>query len=226
MKKKVAFLTAIFLFPFLNSLAFAPNSDSKNRDLNTAANVTYLNSLEKDVIYEINLFRSNPAEYSEKFIAPLKSEYRDRFLYYPGDNPLKTREGVRALNECVKELKGARPLQLVYPKKGLSKAATDHVRDQSRSGRTGHVGRDRSRVTERIERYGKWNIRIAENIAYGGFSARQIVIYLLIDDGVYDRGHRKTFLHPDFKWVGVATGSHPTYKTMCVMDFAGAFTEF
>lgn len=224
--RKRGTLLVVFVVLILNCFATNKNSEIKNSGLNTAANVSYLSPFEKEIVYEINLFRSNPANYAKKYIAPLSGNYKGKFLYYPGDLPLKTREGVRALHECIRELSKAKPVQLLFPNKGLSKAANDHVSDQSRTGKTGHKGRDRSGVKERIERYGKWKSRIAENIAYGGMSARQIVIYLLIDDGVYDRGHRLTFLQPDFTLVGVSTGKHPTYKNMCVMDFAGAFTEF
>ena len=74
-----------------------------------------------------------------------------------------------------------------------------------------------------MERYGKWEKRIAENIAYGGYSARQIIIYLLIDDGIKNRGHRKNFLNPAFSKIGVATGKHPSFGTMAVMDLAAGF---
>ena len=98
-----------------------------------------------------------------------------------------------------------------------------YVKDQSKTGHTGHQGSDHSTMRDRIERYGTWEKRIAENIAYGGNTAQQIVIYLLIDDGVRDRGHRKNFLNPDFNKVGVATGSHPGYGLMSVIDLAGGF---
>lgn len=197
----------------------------ENHTLNTAANASYLSQFEKDIIFEINRLRSNPAKYAADFIEPLAKNYRRNMLYYPGDKPLQTREGISALNECVRELKRQKPLSLVYPSRGLTRAATDHVKDQSRTGRLGHTGSDRSNIKTRIERYGQWKVRIAENIAYGGITAQQIVIYLLIDDGVRDRGHRKTFLHPDYNKIGVATGNHPEYGTMSVMDFAGAFVE-
>lgn len=193
--------------------------------LNTAAKVSYLNAFEKELIYEINLLRSNPAKYANKYIAPLKNHYRNRILFYPDSKPIKTREGTRALNECVRELNSTAALPLIYPSEGLTRAARDHVRDQSETGRTGHIGTDRSGFRERMERYGEWKVRIAENIAYGNFSARQIVIYLLIDDGIRNRGHRKNFLNPEFKTVGVAVGSHPDYELMSVMDFAGAFVN-
>jgi hypothetical protein len=213
----------------LISLAFGNETVNDNNsawnaaELNTAANANYLTTLEKKIIFETNKLRSNPAKYAEEYIEPLAKNYKRKLLYYPGDKPLMTREGVSALHECVRALKKQSALPVMYPSAGLSKAAEDHVKDQSRSGKTGHTGGDRSTSRQRIERYGDWNIRIAENIAYGGISARQIVIYLLIDDSVKSRGHRKNFLHPDFKVVGVATGPHPTYRSMTVMDFAGSF---
>jgi len=191
--------------------------------LNTAETASYLTPLEKDIILEINKLRSDPARYANNYIAPLAKNYKNKLLYYPGDKPLLTREGVAALHECVRDLKAQSPLPVLFPDIGLSKAADDHVKDQSRTGRTGHTGSDRSGFRERIERYGDWKVRIAENIAYGGSSARQIVIYLLIDDGIKNRGHRKNFLNPDIRLVGVATGSHPSYSVMSVMDFATTF---
>jgi uncharacterized protein YkwD len=213
-----------FIFSLVFYTAFAGTNNDKT--LKTAENVNYLSPFEKEIVYEINLFRSNPAAYAQNYIAPLAKNYKGKFLHYPNDLPLKTKEGVRALNECIRELQKAKPMAIVYPSRALTKAAEDHVKDQSKTGKTGHYGSDRSNVRARIERYGDWHVRIAENIAYGGISARQIVIYLLIDDGEYKRGHRKNFLSPEFQTVGVAVGSHPEYKTMCVMDFAGSITDF
>ncbi len=210
---------------FVCVFAFGFKNPDLSDNLNTAANAGYLSPIEKEMVYEINLFRSNPAAYAEKYIAPLAGRYKGKLFNYPNDKPLMTREGVRALNECVRELSRANPVPIVYPNHGLSKAASDHVKDQSGTGRTGHHGSDRSDSKIRIERYGNWKVRIAENIAYGGISARQVVIYLLIDDGVSGRGHRKNMLQPDFNAIGVAAGKHPVYGEMFVMDFAGSFIE-
>ncbi len=215
-------VTVIFISVYF--LGFATDPKTAN-NLNTAENVSYLSPIEKEIIYEINLFRSNPADYADKYIAPLAKNYKGKLLYYPNDKPLLTKEGVRAVNECVRELKKVAPLSVVSPSSGLTKAADDHVKDQSKTGKTGHYGSDRSDSRKRMERYGDWKVRIAENIAYGGTSARQVIIYLLIDDGVQDRGHRKNFIQPEFKNVGVSVGFHPEYNTMCVMDFAGSFVD-
>jgi len=200
-------------------------TDDKPGNLNTAADANYLTTFEKELVLEMNKLRTDPSGYAEKYIAPLAKSYKGKILYYPGDKPLKTKEGVSALNECIRDLKRAQPVSLIYPSAGLSRAARDHVDDQSISGRTGHIGGDRSSIKSRAERYGTWYKVIGENIAYGGKYARQVIIYLLIDDGVNGRGHRINMLNPDFKITGIASGKHPVYGSMFVMDFAGSFTE-
>lgn len=216
----------VFLFLLMVSAkakAGDPHSGWEIKTLNTAAEITYLTEFEKEVILEINKLRSNPALYAKEFIEPLASNYNGKKFFYPGDLPLITTEGVKAIFECVQYLQMVQPVPVLIPDKGLTQAAVDHVTDQSKSGKTGHKGRDQSGFRDRIERYGKWTVRIAENIAYGGISPQQVVIYLLIDDGVASRGHRKNFMNKDFTLVGVAEGNHPDYKRMCVMEFAARF---
>jgi uncharacterized protein YkwD len=223
-KQKAMRIWGTFVWICVVSFVSASNAENDN-NLNTAAHATYLSPIEKEVIYEINLFRSNPAKYAEDYIAPLAKYYDRKILHYPGDKSILTHEGVKALHECVRVLKTASPQPLMFPSQGLSLSANDHQKDQARTGKTGHTGSDRSNLKERIERYGEWQVRIAENIAYGNSSARQVVIFLLIDDGVESRGHRTNMLHPVYKNIGISFGEHPVYRTMCVMDFAGGMIE-
>ena len=148
------------------SLRVSGKEELKDRTLNTAVDVNYLSELEKEVVYEINLFRSNPTAYAEKYIAPLAKYYDKKILYYPGDKPILTKEGVSALRECLRALKNASPAPVLYPDKLLTQAADDHQKDQAKTGKTGHIGKNGSNSKIRIERYGKWQVRIAENIAY------------------------------------------------------------
>jgi hypothetical protein len=222
------FAGKIFFFILLNvfviqTFSFNPNSRWNVNELNTAINSTFLTDFEKEVIFEINKLRSNPAKYASDYIEPLKNGYDGKKFYYPGDKALMTKEGVKALIECVRVLKKLNPSPILSPSRGLSLAANDHVRDQSQTGATGHKGHDRSGFRNRIERFGEWSISIAENITYGNVTARQAVIYLLIDDGIMSRGHRKNFMNKNFNTIGVATGTHPYYEKMCVMEFAGKF---
>ena len=193
--------------------------------MNTASGVSYLNNLEKEIIYELNLARTNPAQYAENFIRPLIEVFEGKLMHYPNQIPIMTKEGKRAVEECIKTMKKATAVGVLNPNERISEAANDLVSFQSKNGKVGHIGRNKSTPVDRIEKYGQWEVRIAENISYGNHEARQIVIALLVDDGVPSRGHRKNILNNDFKLVGVATGKHPEYGTMCVMDFAGGFNS-
>ena len=191
--------------------------------IDTTANADYLNDLEREIIIEINRVRTDPAGYARMYLAPTRQYYNGQRFTYPGRPVLHTKEGVRALDECVKVLLKTKPVHALSPKKGLTLAARDHAADQSRTGSTGHTGSDYSTMGIRMNRYGTWNISAAENLFYGHWRARWIVTSLLLDDGVASRGHRKNILNPAFKFIGVAVGPHPVYKKMCVMDFAGAY---
>jgi uncharacterized protein YkwD len=60
---------------------------------------------------------------------------------------------------------------------------------------------------------------VGENIYYGPYTPLEIVIQLLIDDGIEDLGHRKNLLSPKFNSIGVAIKPHKTYEYNCVMGF-------
>ena len=51
------------------------------------------------------------------------------------------------------------------------------------------------------------------------------MVRLIVDEGVRGRGHRRNLFSPTFHVVGIATGAHAAYGSMCVMDFAGDFLE-
>lgn len=198
-------------------------SDWNEKILDTAKGSSYLNDLEESIVFELNLVRSNPSKYAQDYIKPLLNMFDGRLFKYPGQLPIITKEGKKAVQECIRVLRQTEPVGILHPNAELSKAANDLVSFQAKNGKVGHIGKNRSTMVDRIEKYGEWEVRIAENISYGHHNARQIVIALLVDDGVPSRGHRKNILNNDFKVVGIATGQHPKYGTMCVMDFAGGF---
>lgn len=187
--------------------------------------ISYMTPTERDVVAEINLMRNNPARYAQLYLAPLRSCYQGRVLTLPDQYPVMTNEGIGALDECIRELERATPVAGLAPRKELSMAARDHVQDQGRTGSVGHDGSDGSSTFSRMNRYGKWEYSAGENICYGISRARNIVITLLIDDGVSSRGHRKNFLNNSFRLIGVKSGAHQVYGSMCVIDFAGGYTS-
>ena len=184
----------------------------------------YLSPLEKAIVREINMARTNPKGYAS-FLEKWKPYYEGKQLKLPGEITLMTKEGVTAVNEAIRSIRSMNPVHPLSPSKGMSLAARDHVKDQGSSGSTQHMGNDRSQPWDRANRYGTWQKTIGENISYGSDKARNIVLTLLIDDGVPGRGHRKNIFNPDFHVMGVAFGRHATYRTICVITFAGGYLE-
>jgi len=216
----------LVLFSFLFSLGTPEKLQEESpwpAELNTARDAVYLDKLEKDIIFELNKVRSNPKRFAEEYMEELQTSFNAKLFAYPGQDPVKTKEGIAPLIECLKVLKVTSPLPLLSPAEGLAKASNDLVNDQQKNGGLGHITKNGSTPQKRIEKYGDWDICSAEDITYGSFEARQIVIFLLIDDGVPDRAHRKNILNPCFHFAGVSYGIHPTYESICVIDYAGEY---
>ena len=174
-------------------------------------------NLTQQVIAELNRVRANPQAYAAS-IAKFRSCYlADGTLRIPGRPIMRTREGVAALDEAVRELERARPLPALTASDILVGSAHALVVDQSQSGQFGHG----SMPFERMARCGVTNDIKGENVAYGARSAQSIVYNLVVDDGVRDRGHRRNVMTTEFHEAGVSYGSHPKYGVMCVIDFAG-----
>ena len=159
---------------------------------------------------EINLARTAPRHYAQ-IVASRSAGQRHI-------------EGDRVVQEAVRFLEKARPLPALSRSEGLGSSALSHVLDQGPAGARGHNSTDGSTPWKRMARFGRWSGHAAENIAYGQRDAREIVVSLIVDDGVRDRGHRLNIFGGDFHVAGIACGAHASYGSMCVIDFATAFT--
>jgi uncharacterized protein YkwD len=180
-------------------------------------------SLARQVLAEINLARSEPRIFAD-FLREFRGQFRGKFYQLPdGTTRVQTSEGVKAVDEAIKFLDRQKKLPPLSWSDGLAAAAADLAVEQGRSGETGHDGRQSHGMRERIEQHGQWEKSIAENIGYGPENPRKMVMQLIVDDGVPNRGHRKNTFSTAFNVAGVACGPHPHYGSMCVIDFAGGF---
>lgn len=176
------------------------------------------------VVKELSWARTAPREYAG-FLRELRPLYDGKKLRLPGEVPILTEEGAAALEEAIAFLEKARPIGPLRWNEGLAMAARDHAEDQARTGGTGHLGSDGSRLQARLLRHGLPLETFGEVIAYGRDPARMTAISLLVDDGVPNRGHRTLIFNPDLHAAGAATATHPTYGAVTVVDLAGGFTE-
>jgi hypothetical protein len=176
--------------------------------------------LESGILKALNQFRVDPAGYAT-VLRQQRRYYRGDLLEIPGQTDLLTREGVRPLDEAIADLESKRAsLGRVALSAGLSRAATDHVLEAGRRGLISHGD-----FQKRIEHYGIWSGAIGEDISYGPREGREVIVGLLIDDGVANRAHRESLLDPRWRYVGIACGFHSRYGTMCVLDLAADYRD-
>lgn len=170
-----------------------------------------------EVMDEINRLRTDPRAYVA-VLRDYRGQFRDDVVLRPGRISIKTHEGVAAVDEAIRELQTRRALPALRPDIVLARAASDHVADQGPTGGFGHYGADGRAFTGRISRRGGQPYG-GENISYGYDTAREVVLQLLVDDNIRDRGHRVNLFREGFVRAGAACGPHVLYSHMCVIDF-------
>lgn len=81
----------------------------------------------------------------------------------------------------------------------MVEASKTHVLDTGPSGLTGHTGTDGSRPRDRIQKFVQLEGSSGECIDYGVKSPKEVIIALMVDDGVKNRGHRANIFNKGFK---------------------------
>ena len=219
--KRSVFLVS--LFACLSALILNQHSHATRAQKLVASGAASYASLEQELVSEINLARTRPAEYAA-YLEALRPMFAGKEYRRPGKPALLTEEGTAPLEEAIRFMRASRPLGPLSVAAGMCSGARELVKEQGASGTTGHKGADGSYCEQRTARFGSWTQPIGENLSYGDDSARERVLTLLIDDGVANRGHRQRIMAPDYKVVGVACGGHKL-GAMCVLTFAGGFTD-
>lgn len=171
---------------------------------------------EDRVLAQVNRFRVDPAGYARR-LATYRPRYQGKLLVGAerGQIDILTDEGVSAVDEAIRDVRAAMPVPRLDRSDLLGRVAADHVEVQSRSGATGHKTAGRG-AGERMAARGGGRY-VNEVITYGHHSPESVIDQLLIDDGVPDRGHRRALLRGEHRYAGVACGSHPIYRSMCVI---------
>jgi hypothetical protein len=167
---------------------------------NTAKNARFLTPLEKDVVYVLNLVRQFPKAFNKTVVA--------YWPEYMGDKNLPKSWYYKTL---VTALDNMKPVGILKADSLAWISARCHAITSGKAGYLGHVRQ--TAPCEKQEHY------FGECCQYGYEDALEIIMSLLIDEGIKDLGHRKICLSDGYTSIGVSFQPHKTYRFNTVLDF-------
>jgi len=149
-----------------------------------------LNAEEKEAVYWINYARQEPQQFSTIILLPFLKQFPEAKSNY-----------TRSLIHDLSNLSALPPL---IPSKKLNQIASSHTKDLGSNRRSiSHNSSKGESFKERLNRFGYFEC-VSENVYEGKKDGLQAVLFLLIDAGVQNLGHRKNILDPDMKYIGVS----------------------
>lgn len=166
---------------------------------NTASDVNYLSAQEKEIINILNLVRLYPLLFLNTVLAKYPSVSDKAYL-------LKDKYYYRSLKKTLGDMP---PKNLLEFDKLCYESALCHAVESGKKGYTGH-----NRLNKKCEDQQHY---MGECCDYGNSEPLEIVLSLLIDEGVPSLGHRKILLG-NYTKIGLSIKPHKKYETCTVID--------
>ena len=134
-------------------------------------------------------------------------------------------EGIPAYEEAINFLEQQVPVSPLNKEVKLGFAAQDLVKDIGERGVVTHKDNKGQFTSERIEKYCEWDFCANEVIEVSSKNPKDILISLLVDDGIQNRADRKALFQDTYNYVGIACGPHCEYEIVTVFVFAGGIRQ-
>jgi uncharacterized protein YkwD len=163
-------------------------NDPIYNEANSAKDEDYLSDNEKKIYYYLNLLRMNPKLFADTYLGHLRNS----------SNQYES--------SLYSELQKIDPLPVLKPNRKLYESAKCHAIE---SGESGYLGHTRKKCAKYF---------MGECCQYGISNPLNIIISLLIDEGIPTLGHRRICLSP-YTELGVSIQPHKSYCINTVMDF-------
>ncbi|MGB5633509.1 MAG: pre-peptidase C-terminal domain-containing protein [Waterburya sp.] len=173
-------------------IAQVPTNESNSKQAANTSNAQ--TALEPAILSEINRVRTNPQDYAQ-WLEEQREYYDGVWLRLPGEKPIRTNKGRKALEEAIAFLKDQQPLPPLQTSDQASATASSELE----------------------------NFATADNIqyfSYGRKTAMGIVMSLVVDDLFPDRRRRHSLLSPDVENTGVVCKSDPRYAKVCAIAYS------
>jgi len=171
---------------------------------------------------ELNKLRQNPKSYIPLIEAEMKTLKKNNVLKKKDSSlQIQTLEGKAAYEDAIAFLQEQKEVNPLTKEIKLSYAAQDLVIDIGERGVVSHQDKDGNYMSERIEKYCEWDYCANEVIEVSSKSATDILISLLVDDGIRDKLNRRALFQNVYNYVGISCGPHTEYEIVTVLVFAG-----
>lgn len=188
--------------------AAAEKANAAKPSTRTDANFMTVN--ERTMVDEINLMRGNPQGYIPYVEAYIEDQKKNG----------EFGNSIATARELIAELRNTPRLSILQPSECVYRAAKKHGQQQAKTGSIEHQGTDGSWPWDRVLRECPGYEDGNENLVGGYTDVRKSVIILLVDDGIDNRGHRRTLLEPKWKYVACyEIGPVPPYADYWVQNF-------
>ena len=181
-------------------LGMQPLTALANRADESAANPTVSpTALEPEILSEINRVRTDPQGYA-RWLQEQQQYYDGIWLKLPGEKPVRTNKGRKALEEAIAILKNQQPLSPLSISEATAATATSQLEDFATANNIQHI-------------------------SYGRVTPEGIVMGLVVDDLFPDRRRRNSLLSPNVENTGVVCKPDPRYARVCAIAYADSTAE-
>ena len=183
-------------------------------------------AIQRELFIELNNLRKNPKSYIPLIELEMKSLKKNNILKKRDSNlQIQTVEGKDAYIEAINFLQNQEGVPPVKEESRLNSAALDLVKDIGTRGVVSHQDKYGQYVSERIEKYCEWDYSASEVIEVSSKNPKDILISLIVDDGLKNRPDRMTLFNPAYNFVGISCGMHSEYEIVTVIVFTGSIRQ-
>ena len=183
-------------------------------------------AIQRELFIELNNLRKNPKSYIPLIELEMKSLKKSNILKKRDSNlQIQTVEGKDAYIEAINFLQNQEGVPPVKEESRLNSAALDLVKDIGTRGVVSHQDQYGQYVSERIEKYCEWDYSASEVIEVSSKNPQDILISLIVDDGLKNRPDRMTLFNPAYNFVGISCGMHSEYEIVTVIVFTGSIRQ-
>jgi hypothetical protein len=205
-----------------------PPRASQAQLLNLQSFTEKTSSIEANIFEELKKLRFNPVFFLEE-LQRRRASVVGSTLWCGGsavrlaEGPSVIDEAIDAVKQFCMHFKAPKTAQL---EAGLSLAARDLGLDLGPKGLVCQRGTDESTVSDRVSRYGSWDLTVSEIALFGtaGYDPVDVIAQILINDGVPSRIHQKALLNVELAHIGICVVPHTKATTCVIIVLAQSFT--